>query len=102
MVIDRLVRLLLMVTMVLAVAGSLGRAGTLAQGTPAATPAGDRFTPEEVAAATGNRLVTPIYAVPKNLQEDYLLAFLNPGQSVPFFRDWSEGMNAAAAFYGVE
>jgi ribose transport system substrate-binding protein len=73
-----------------------------AQATPDATPAGDRFTPEEVAAATGNHLVVPIYAVPKQLKEKYTLAFLNPGMSIPFFKDWSDGMHAAAEFYGVE
>src|SRR5688500_9563291 len=67
-----------------------------------ATPTGDRFTAEEVTAATGTKAVTPVYAVPKTLKDDYVLAFLNPGQSVPFFHSWSEGMNAAADFYGVE
>jgi ABC-type sugar transport system substrate-binding protein len=70
------------------------------EGSPA--PGGDRFTPEEVAAATGTHSVVPIYAVPKQLKKKYLLAFLNPGKSVPFFQDWSDAMRAAAAFYGVD
>ena len=81
-------------------AGSVTRVS--AQGTPSATPAGDRYTPEEVSAATGSKAVTPIYAVPKDLQEEYVLAFINPGQNIPFFHSWSEGMNAAADFYGVD
>jgi ABC-type sugar transport system substrate-binding protein len=69
----------------------------------ASPPAGgDRFTPEEVLAATGSHGVVPLYAVPKHLKKKYLLAFLNPGKSVPFFQDWSDAMKAAAAFYGVD
>ncbi|HEY6570651.1 MAG TPA: sugar ABC transporter substrate-binding protein [Candidatus Limnocylindrales bacterium] len=67
-----------------------------------AAASGDRHTPEEVDAATGEHHVSSIYAVPKTLKEKYLLAFLNPGRSVPFFVDWSDGMNAAADYYGVD
>jgi ABC-type sugar transport system substrate-binding protein len=63
---------------------------------------GDRFTPEEVAAATGNHAVIPVYAVPKTLKKRYLLAFINPGKNIPFFQAWSDAMHAAAEFYGVD
>jgi ABC-type sugar transport system substrate-binding protein len=78
-----------------------GLTATRAQeGSPAA--GGDRFTPEEVAAATGTHAVTPIYAVPKTLKERYVLAFINPGLNIPFFKSWSDAMKEAAAFYGVD
>lgn len=72
-----------------------------AQSTPEAA-GGDRFTQEEVTAATGDKAVVSVYAVPKTLKKKYTLAFINPGQSIPFFHDWSLGMNAAAKLYGVD
>jgi ABC-type sugar transport system substrate-binding protein len=72
-----------------------------AQSSPVATPGGDRYTQAEVTAATGDHAVMSVYAVPKHLKKKYTLAFINPGQNIPFFHDWSLGMNAAAKFYGV-
>lgn len=66
------------------------------------TPAGEVWTPEEVAAATGNHGVIPVAAIPKKLKKRYLLAFINPGLNIPFFQEWSNAMKAAAEFYGVD
>lgn len=74
-----------------------------------ATPAGDSqggsgeggiWSAAEVAEASGSYAVTPLFAVPKDV-EDLQLAFLNPGRSYAFFAAWSEGMQDAADFYGV-
>ncbi|HLV99673.1 MAG TPA: substrate-binding domain-containing protein [Ktedonobacterales bacterium] len=59
------------------------------------------FTPQEVDQATGVYHVVPVYAVPKHLPKKYKLAFINPDLSVPSFQAWSQGMQAAAKFYGV-
>jgi ABC-type sugar transport system substrate-binding protein len=59
-------------------------------------------TAAEVASATGTFKVKPLFAVPKTLPKKYRLAFLNPGLSYPFFATWSEGMKAAAKYYGVD
>ena len=58
------------------------------------------FTAAEVAKATGEHQVKPLFAVPKSVG-DLRLAFLNPGLSYAFFADWSKGMKDAAKFYGV-
>lgn len=65
-------------------------------------PDGPRYTPEEVAETTSDHDVTPVYAVPKCFEEPLTIGFVNPGRSEPFFRSWSDAMNAAADFYGVE
>ncbi|GAA5180246.1 hypothetical protein GCM10023322_12110 [Rugosimonospora acidiphila] len=64
-------------------------------------PAGATYTAAEVAAATGAYKVRPLFAVPKKLPEHYRFAFLNPSLSYPYFATWSQGMKAAAKFYGV-
>lgn len=43
-----------------------------------------------------------VYEVPKCLDEEITLAFLNPGTSIPYFNSWHESMVAAADFYGVK
>lgn len=58
------------------------------------------WTAEEVAEASGSYAVTPLYAVPKDI-ENLQLAFLNPGASYAFFAAWSQGIQDAADFYGV-
>jgi ABC-type sugar transport system substrate-binding protein len=63
---------------------------------------GATFTAAEVAAATGTYQVKPLFAVPKQLPKKYRLAFLSPGLSYPYFATWSDGMKAAAKFYGVD
>lgn len=60
------------------------------------------YTAAEVAAASGAYKVQPLFAVPKQLPKKYLLAFLNNGKSNAFFATWSQGMTAAAKFYGVD
>ena len=72
------------------------------EASPSASAAAERFTAAEVTAATGGHQVVPIYEVPKTLKERYKMAFLNPGKTVPFFVDWSDGMKAASTFYGVD
>ncbi|AUH44601.1 hypothetical protein CXR04_34395 [Streptomyces sp. CMB-StM0423] len=59
------------------------------------------YTAAEVAEATGTYKVRSLYAVPKT-HERYRLAFINPSTSFPFFASWSQGMKAAAEFYGVD
>lgn len=60
------------------------------------------FSLEEVqAGASPNQVGSQCFQVPKNLEEDITLAFINPGQTVPFFQAWSVGYNQAAEFYGV-
>lgn len=68
-----------------------GDTGTGATGT---------WTAAEVAEASGSYAVTPLYAVPKDV-ENLQLAFLNPGASYAFFAAWSQGIQDAADFYGV-
>lgn len=80
------------------IAAAAAFAATAAQSAPSGKA---RFTPAEVKKATGRHQVVSIYAVPKKLPKRYLLAFLNPGHTVPFFQDWSDAMKAAAKFYGV-
>ncbi|MFI6832689.1 sugar ABC transporter substrate-binding protein [Kribbella sp. NPDC050241] len=70
-----------------------------AAGTTASTAT---HTAAEIAAATGTYKVQPLFAVPKTLPKKYRLAFLNPGLSYPYFATWSDGMKAAAKYYGVE
>ncbi len=60
------------------------------------------YTAAEVAAGSGSYQVKPLFAVPKTLPEKYSLAFLNNGKSNAFFATWSQGMQDAAAFYGVD
>lgn len=62
---------------------------------------GVTYSPAQVAAATGTYKVVPIFAVPKTLPEHYTFAFLNPDLNYPYFAIWSQGMQAAAKFYGV-
>lgn len=84
--------------------GACGSGDDDGDGGAAAACSGDeRFTAEEVQQGAGpDHRVTPVYAVPKCLEEDVKLAFLNPGKNVPFFQSWSEGMRDAAKFYDVE
>jgi ABC-type sugar transport system substrate-binding protein len=63
---------------------------------------GATYSAAEVAAATGTYQVKPLFAVPKQLPKKYRLAFLSPGLSYPYFATWSDGMKAAAKFYGVD
>ncbi len=60
-----------------------------------------RYTPAEVAAASGSYAVKPLFAVPKKLPKKYRIVFLNNGKSNAFFATWSQSMYAAAKFYGV-
>lgn len=62
------------------------------------------YTLEDVQAAMGDahNISQISYEVPKCLDEDIKLAFLNPGLSIPYFNSWHESMTAAAKFYGVE
>lgn len=69
--------------------------------TVAASLAGQRYTPAEVAAASGSYAVKPLFAVPKKLPKKYRIVFLNNGKSNAFFATWSQSMYAAAKFYGV-
>lgn len=70
--------------------------------TNAGAAGGATYTAAEVAAATGAYHVTPLFAVPKELPRKYRFAFLSPGLSYPYFATWSDGMKAAAKFYGVD
>jgi len=59
------------------------------------------WTAAEVLDGSGGRVAAPLFAVPKNV-ESYEFAFLNPGLSVPTFKDWQTGVQDAADFYGVK
>lgn len=91
------------VALAAAVLGACG-SGDDGDAASAADCSGDeRFTAAEVQQTVEpEHRVTPIYEVPKCLEEKYKLAFLNPGKNVPFFQSWSDGMRDAAKFYGVE
>jgi ABC-type sugar transport system substrate-binding protein len=83
--------------------GACGSEDDTDQGNAASCSDNERYSAQEVKEAVApEHRVTPIYAVPKCPKEDYKLAFLNPGKNVPFFQSWSDGMRAAADFYGVE
>lgn len=84
------------IAVVLAACSSSGATGTKAGG------ATGNYSPAEVTQASGSYKVTPLFAVPKTLPKKYALAFLNNGKSNAFFATWSQGMNDAAKFYGVD
>lgn len=58
------------------------------------------WTAADVKKASGAHGVIPIYCVPKQIP-NYLLAFINPDLSNPFFKSWQDGMKAAAKTYKV-
>lgn len=71
-------------------------------GSPTGNSAGGgTYTAAEVATASGVYKVRPLFAVPKKLPKRYRFAYLNPSLSYPYFATWSQGMKAAAKFYGV-
>jgi ABC-type sugar transport system substrate-binding protein len=62
-----------------------------------------RFTLEEVqAGAAPGSVGAQCFEVPKTLDEEIVLGFINPSLGFPFYKSWSEGYTAAADFYGVE
>ncbi len=75
---------------------------TATTSTGAAAKAAGTFTAEDVKTAVKPYDVKPVYDVPKNLPKRYKLAFINPDKANPFFQTWSQGMKAAAKFYGVD
>lgn len=66
------------------------------------TADGPTWTASEVADATGNHGIKPVFDVPKELPDDLVLAYINPSLAFPFFKTMSEGQHAAAEFYGVD
>lgn len=87
-------------TLALATAGcSKGDATTDRQTLEASGPT---WTQAEITEATGNKDVTQIYEVPKDLPDDLVLAYINPSLTFPFFKSMSDGQKAAADFYDVE
>jgi hypothetical protein len=60
-----------------------------------------RYTPAEVAAATGQHAVVPVYAVPKDLPKAYTLGFIQLDTTTPTFATWILAMRDAAKFYHV-
>jgi ABC-type sugar transport system substrate-binding protein len=62
--------------------------------------AGKCWTAAQVKTASAPHDVIPIYCVPKQIP-NYLLAFINPDLSNPYFKAWQDGMKAAAKLYKV-
>jgi len=60
------------------------------------------WTPEEVTPNTGPEACVPVASLPKQLSDDYLLAFINVLKSHPFHGVVYKGIEAAAAFYGAD
>ncbi len=86
----------------LAASAAPGRlAPLIAANQPARLTAGARFTPAEVAAATGAHAVVPVYAVPKHLKKAYTLGFIHLDTTTPTFATWIIAMRDAARFYHV-
>jgi ABC-type sugar transport system substrate-binding protein len=81
--------------------GSTPAAGASTSTAQATANSSATWTPAEVAAATGAYKVKPIFAVPKNLPQHYMFAFINNGESNAYFESWHQAMEAAAKFYGV-
>jgi len=59
------------------------------------------WTAAEVLEGSDGRVAAPLFAVPRNV-DAFEFAFLNPGLSVPTFKDWQTGVQDAADFYGVK
>ncbi len=57
---------------------------------------------KEVATATSPEQCQPVAALPKQRQKDWILGFINPNLTHPFFHQRDAGMAAAAEFYGVD
>lgn len=84
-----------------AVAAGAAKSGAPAQATGAAkASSGACWSAAQVKQATGKHDVIPIYCVPKKIP-NYLLAFINPDLSNPYFKAWQDGMKAAATLYKV-
>jgi ABC-type sugar transport system substrate-binding protein len=81
-------------------AGSAKTAKTSEAASAASASSSKCWTVAQVKKATGSHDVIPIYCVPKKVK-NYLLAFINPDLSNPYFKAWEDGMKAAAAFYKV-
>ncbi len=59
------------------------------------------WSAEEVAAATAPEQCQPVAALPQQRQKEWILGFINPNLTHPFFHQRDAGMAAAAEFYGV-
>ena len=81
--------------------GGGSTAGSTKSQAPASSGASGTFSSQEVATGSKDRVTTALFAVPKGTAK-LKLRFLNPGLSVPTFKDWETGMKDAAAFYGQD
>lgn len=87
----------------LGLVGVLSACATASDGTGGNSNGEGRFTLEEVqAGAAPGSVKAQCFEVPKTLDEEIVLGFINPNVGFPFFKSWSDGYTAAAEFYGVK
>src|SRR6266568_4863645 len=59
------------------------------------------YSADEIKKATGVEQCSQLAQLPKKFSKPWKLGFINPNKAQSFWGQVSEGMNAAAKFYGV-
>ncbi|MCP4165246.1 MAG: sugar ABC transporter substrate-binding protein [Chloroflexi bacterium] len=63
---------------------------------------GESWTGDEIRDATGKWLCDPVAEIPKELEQEWVVGYINMDKSHPFFSQWDAGMADAAEFYGAK